>query len=107
MPDFDWDIKEMVSNPETGRVLSVHFVIRASDESSNQTAQAYGSVGLAGDVLIPYEQITKAEAVEWVKAGLCEEGVTNLRDRLVDKLAEKASPPVRVGCPWDASPMAD
>ena len=93
-----WNIAQLEHNTTDGKVIAVHYTISATD--GTHTTDAYGSVGVAGDVVVPYADVTKELALKWVKAGLGDEGITKLEEALQGQLDALHAPKTAVGLPW-------
>ena len=100
-----WGIVQLERNTADGKVIAVHYTVGATDGSKDtagtaNTTSAYGSVGVAGDLVVPYAEVTKELALKWVKAGLGEEGITKLEEVLQGQLDDLKTPKTAVGLPW-------
>jgi hypothetical protein len=93
-----WDILQLEHNTADGKVIVVHYTISATDGSKNTSA--YGSVGVAGDVVVPYDEVTKELALKWVKSGLGDEGIGKLEEVLQGELDDMKTPKTAAGLPW-------
>jgi hypothetical protein len=77
-------------------VITAHWRVDAVD--GEHTAGAYGSVGFTrGDDFIPFEQLTEAQVLEWVKAQL---EVEQIEAALAQIIAEQKAPSKISGTPW-------
>jgi hypothetical protein len=84
-----------------GFVVTVHWT--ASQTDGDFSASTYSTVGFTeqpGQTLIPYDELTEATVVEWVKASLGEEGVAAVDAALANNIAAQKNPPVATGTPW-------
>ena len=90
------------SGGRTNVVGTVHW--RVTKTEGDHIVSAYGSSNLAepGDTFIEWENITEADAIAWAKAELGAEEVASLEANLDAQLAEKVTPTVGSGRPWDA-----
>ena len=60
--------------------------------------QAYGSVSVvAGDTVIPFDELTEDTVIEWVEAKL---DLTKLEANLDAQIREQKTPKVTSGLPW-------
>lgn len=86
----------------TGFVCTVHWT--ASQTDGDYTAvPIYSTVSFTeqpGQTLIPYDELTEATVVEWVKASLGAEGVAAVDAALANNIAAQKNPPVATGTPW-------
>jgi hypothetical protein len=79
-------------------VITAHWRVDAVD--GEHTAGAYGSVGFTrGDDFIPFEELTEAQVLEWVKAQL---EVEQIEAALAQIIAEQKAPSKVAGVPWAA-----
>lgn len=86
-----------------GFVRTVHW--NASQVDGAFTASTYSTVSFTkedGINYVPYEQLTEAAVIEWVKASLGEEGVAAVDAALAANIADQKAPKVAAGVPWDA-----
>jgi hypothetical protein len=86
----------------TGFVVTVHWT--ASQTDGDFSASTYSTVGFTeqpGQTLIPYDELTEAAVVEWVKASLGAEGVAAVDAALAANIAEQKAPQKATGTPWE------
>lgn len=86
-----------------GFVQTVHW--KASQVDGDFTASTYSTVSFTkedGINYVPYEQLTEAQVIEWVKASLGEEGVAAVDAALAANIADQKAPKVAAGVPWGA-----
>jgi hypothetical protein len=104
---YTWSVSALDSTVSDGKVNTVHWSVIATD--GTHSANSYGSVGLTGDLTIPYADITKDIAIGWAKDALNaaeevdEDGndaVTNIEAGLANQIAELANPTCQCGVPW-------
>ena len=94
-------ISQMDRLTSDGFVVTVHWT--ASQTDGDYTASTYSTVGFTeqpDQSLIPYEDLTEAQVVEWVKASLGEEGVAAIDTALANNIADQKAPKVAAGVPW-------
>lgn len=100
----NWTITNMDRLTADGFVVTVHWT--ASQTDGDYTAvPIYSTVSFTeqpGQTLIPYDELTEAQVVEWVKASLGEEGVAAVDLALANNIAAQKNPPVATGTPWTA-----
>jgi hypothetical protein len=99
----NWTITNMDRLTPTGFVCTVHYT--ASQTDGDFSASTYSTVGFTeqpGESYIPYDELTEATVVEWVKASLGEEGVAAVDTALANNIAAQKNPPVATGTPWSA-----
>jgi hypothetical protein len=77
-------------------VIVAHWRVDAVD--GEYTAGAYGSVGFTrGDSFIPFEQLTEAQVIAWVKAQL---DVAEIEASLAGQINKQKNPVTAHGLPW-------
>ena len=82
-------------------VTTVHWT--ASDADGDHTGSSYGSVGLAeadSGSFTAYADITKDNAVAWVKAALGADEVTRVETSIAAQITESKTPTTSSGTPW-------
>ena len=100
MSTFTWKISNLDRTLSDGRVNTVHYTVDARSDDEVYSSGAYGSIGLEGDVVTPYADLTEETVVGWVKAALGEDKVTEVQAALDAQLTEQATPTVGSGTPW-------
>jgi len=83
--------------PPEGLVTAVHWTAKLGE------AYNYGSVGLGApdpDNYTPYDEITETQAVDWVKAALGPETVSEIESGLASQEEEILNPTTADGIPW-------
>jgi hypothetical protein len=91
-----WRIDDLERHKDTGLVFVAHWRVDAVD--GEHTAGAYGSVGFTrGDDFIPFEELTEAQVVEWVKAQL---DVAEIEASLAGQINKQKNPVTAHGLPW-------
>ena len=101
-----YTIGTLERNTSDDGVIVAHW--RASDSEvvgeDTHSGSSYGTCGFTPDATADgytaYEDITEAQAIEWVKASMGEEAVTGVEDSIAAQIAEKKAPAVSVGTPW-------
>ena len=86
-----------------GFVVTVHWT--ASQVDGEYTASTYSTVSFTeqpGQSLIPYEDLTEAQVIQWVKDSLGSEGVAAIDTALANNIADQKAPKVASGTPWTA-----
>jgi folylpolyglutamate synthase/dihydropteroate synthase len=77
-------------------VIVAHWRVDAVD--GEHTAGAYGSVGFTrGDDFTPFEELTEAQVIEWVKAQL---DVAEIEASLAGQIDKQKNPVTAHGLPW-------
>ena len=106
---FTWKVANLERTVADGKVGTVHYTVSAisdvvnpnSEEGGFYSAGAYGSVGLDGEVSVPFESLTEEVVIGWVKEKLGgDEKVAEIEAALAAQIAEKQTPTKAVGKPW-------
>jgi hypothetical protein len=100
---MEMKIVDMQRSTQSGCVTTAHWI--ASKTDGDYTASAYGSIGLpakdpSDPTFIPFEQLTEAEVVDWVKEVMGEEQVAALEVNLNGQIEAQRHPTVASGVPW-------
>jgi hypothetical protein len=107
MASATWDITNMERHlpdgdtPPSGEVYTIHWTV--SLEEQGESAGAYGSIGLGGaeaSSYTPFDEITKDQAIGWVKETLGDEQVASIEAALEAQIQEKLNPTSAAGVPW-------
>ena len=93
-----WTIVNMERDASTGFVSTVHWT--CSDVDGDYSGRTYGSIGLSGELTIPYENLTEEVVIGWVKASMGEETVEAHEAAVAAQIADAKEPAVATGMPW-------
>ena len=93
-----WKIVNMERDASTGFVSTVHWT--CSDVDGDFSGSTYGSIGLEGELVTPFEQLTEETVIGWVKAAMGEETVAAHEAAVAAQIAEAKAPKVATGMPW-------
>ena len=93
-----WTIVNMERDASTGFVSTVHWT--CSGVHGDYSGSTYGSIGLQGELTIPYEDLTEATVIGWVKAAMGEETVAAHEAAVAAQIADAKEPKVATGTPW-------
>ena len=94
-------ISQMDRNTADGFVTVVHWT--ASQVDGEHSASTYSTASFTkedGINYVPYEELTEAAVVQWVKDSLGEEGVAAVDAALAANIADQKAPKVAAGVPW-------
>ena len=100
MTNFVWSIPQMDRLTSDGFVVTVHYIVNATDET--YSASTYGTVGYTqepGETYIPYADLTEATVVGWVQASL---GKDTVEASLQSQIDLQKNPVQAAGVPWSA-----
>lgn len=90
-------------NTDDKFIFCVHWT--ASQTDGDFTASTYSTASFTkedGINYVPYESLTEAAVIEWVKASLGAEGVAAVDAALAANIADQKAPKVASGTPWSA-----
>ena len=95
---YNWSIADLNRKTEDGFVFTVHWRLDASNEAYSEGA--YGSIGLERpEELIPFDQLTPDQVIQWVKDYFGEEKVAEIEAALADRISERQTPTQANGLP--------
>ena len=108
MTTFTWSIKQMSVMPvlegKTDVVVSAKWNILGQDQGAEFNLQGWENFILEqGKGFTPYNQITEAQVVQWVKDTMGESQVTNMEAAVQGSLDAINNPPVEpviASLPW-------
>ena len=108
-----WNVVSLDARKTVGSlsdvVTTVHWTasdsetVGSGDSAVEHSGSAYGSVGLAeadSKSFTAYADITKDNAVAWVKAALGSDEVTRIETGIASQITESKTPTVSSGVPW-------
>lgn len=93
-----WKISSLDRNTADGFVTTAHWT--CSDVDGEFSGSVYGSVGLTGELTTPYEQLTEAQVIGWVKEALGSETVAAHEANVAAQIAAAKAPVTATGLPW-------
>jgi hypothetical protein len=94
-------ISQMDRDTSDGFVRVCHWT--ASQADGDFTASTYSTASFTkedGINYVPYEELTEAAVVEWVKASLGAEGVAAVDAALAAQIEAQKNPVTATGTPW-------
>jgi hypothetical protein len=97
----NFTINTLERDTADGFVNVVHWT--ASQVDGEFFAGSYGTISFTkedGINYVPYESLTEAQVIDWVKNSMGEEGVKALEDALASNIAEQKAPKKATGTPW-------
>tara|TARA_R100000805_G_C3534583_1_gene52007 strand:- start:68 stop:385 length:318 start_codon:yes stop_codon:yes gene_type:complete len=100
-----WDVVSLEGTTKKGDLSDVVTCIHwnASDADGDHTGLRYGFVGLAdpdSNSFTAYKDITKENAILWVKAALGAEEVTAIETNIAEQITESKTPTKFNTVPW-------
>ena len=93
-----WKISSLDRNTADGFVTTAHWT--CSDVDGEFSGSVYGSVGLTGELTTPYEQLTEAQVIGWVKEAMGAETVAAHEANVAAQIAAAKAPVTAAGVPW-------
>jgi hypothetical protein len=94
--ELTWQVVQMDRKSVDGFVTTVHYNVSAVD--GEFTASTYGTVGYTEKgAFTPYNQLTEAVVVGWVKESLGQETV---EEALAAQIEAQKNPVQESGLPW-------
>ena len=98
-PVANWRIANLERKVEDGFVFVAHWTVDAED--NGYRASSYGSIGFERpESLIPFDDLTETQIIEWVKDALGSEQVLAIGQALLNQLEQEKNPPMAFGVPW-------
>jgi len=98
MTTFTWKINNLERTTVDGKVNIIHYTVNAED--GTYSAGAYGSIGVDGEVTVPFADLTEEIVVGWVQDYFGTEKVTEIEEALQNQLDEQTAPTKATGTPW-------
>lgn len=98
MTTFNWQISQMDRLTSDGFVVTVHYIVNATDDT--YSASTYGTVSYTqepGETYIPYADLTEAIVVGWVQTSL---GKDTVEANLQSQIDALKNPKQATGLPW-------
>jgi hypothetical protein len=93
-----WKIVNTERDVSTGFVNNLHWT--CSDIDGEFSGSTYGSMGLSGELVTPYEDLTEEVVIGWLHEAMGEETVAAHEAAVAAQIAEAKEPKVAVGTPW-------
>ena len=114
---YKWVINTLDRETATGKVNVVHYSVEATD--GTYTSNANGTVGLSGEITVPYSDLTEEICIGWVQDALAEQlpaedadgnpvtmdtrrtdAINRIESILGAQISEQAAPTRATGKPW-------
>lgn len=102
--EITWNIEQLERSLPDGLVLTAHW--RVTGVEGQYSGTVYGSLALpANDPtdpgFVPYEQITKEQAISWVKEAMGDEQVAAHEANIISQIEKQKAPATASGTPWN------
>lgn len=100
---MQWTISQLERTVSNGVVSVAHW--RVSHTEDGFTGSSYGTVSLpakdpSDPTFVPYENLTEAQVIEWVKDALGAGYVASREADVLSQINAQKNPIVLVGTPW-------
>jgi hypothetical protein len=92
---FQWNIFNLERKKGTGFVYTAHWTVSATD--GEYSASSYGSCGFDGELITPYEDLTKEQVLGWVWENVNKE---EIESTLAAHIEAQKNPVTATGVPW-------
>jgi hypothetical protein len=101
---MNWQITQLDRKTSDGFVLVAHWQCVATEGEYSGRVYNTQSFEFNPDQpgFIPYDDLTEAEVIGWVKAALGEEGVAATEAAVAAQIETQKNPPISTGLPWSA-----
>jgi hypothetical protein len=93
-----WKIVSLERKTADGFVNVAHWT--CSDVDGEFSGSVYGSLGLQGELTIPYADLTEEVVIGWVKASMGEETVAAHEAAVEAQIEAQKNPTEASGVPW-------
>ena len=105
---MNWQISSLDRALPDGVVLTAHW--RVSKLQDGHTGSVYGTISFpakdpADPDFIPYDKLTEAQVVEWVKDAMGETQVAAHEAAVQAQINAKLNPTSAAGVPWSPAPQ--
>lgn len=102
----NWTVTDLLVKPQVDGLTDVVYIVNwlATDTDGVNEVRKGGKTEVplpAGGTFVPYDQLTEAQVIDWVKSTLGPEQVAKIEADLTSQLAYSANPPVvSLPLPW-------
>ena len=93
-----WKIVNLDRQTADGFVTTAHWTV--SDQDGEFAGSVYGSIGLTGELTTPYDQLTEAQVIGWVKDEMGAETVAAHEAAVAAQIEAQKNPISASGTPW-------
>ena len=102
---MDWTISSLDRNLPDGVVYTAHWRVRKTD--GDASGSVYGTISLpakspSAPDFIPYDDLTEAEVVAWVKAEMGGNQVAAYEAAVQGQIDRQINPSTASGLPWQS-----
>ena len=110
MTTYNWKVSELSRVAADGFVVKVRYEVEAIDGEHSasihdvvtydQETSALKMSETPGAQLVPFDQLTEALVIGWVKETVTQYGVASIEASLARMIEEKKQPKIVNGLPW-------
>jgi len=93
-----WKINSLDRRTSDGFVYTAHWNV--SDVDGEFSGSVYGSIGFDGDLSTPYDSLTEAQVIGWVKAAMGADTVAAHEANVAAQIEAQKNPVKASGTPW-------
>ena len=93
--EITWNIGQLDRNTADGFVTTAHWTCSAVD--GDFSASSYGSCGFSGELVTPYENLTKKQVLKWVWESVDK---AEIESNLTNQIDAQKNPVQASGLPW-------
>jgi hypothetical protein len=93
--NITWNIAQLDRKTADGFVYTAHWTVSATDGA--YSASSYGSCGFDGELITPYEDLTKEQVLGWVWEKVNKE---ETEASLASQIEAQKNPVTATGVPW-------
>lgn len=102
---MDWTISQLDRSLPDGVVMTAHW--RVSDSDGAASGTVYGTISFpskdpSDPTFVPYEQLTEAQVIQWVKDEMGAEQVAAHEASVAAQIDKQKNPVSAAGVPWAA-----
>jgi hypothetical protein len=93
---MNWNIVQLDRNTNDGFVTTAHWTVSATD--GDFSAHTYGTASFSGNLITPYESLTKEQVLGWVWEQIDKAGI---EESLTKQIEAQKNPVSATGVPWN------
>lgn len=95
---MNWTISSLDRRTADGFVYTAHWQCTATD--GDFSGSVYGTVSFDGDLTTPYEDLTEAQVIGWVKEAMGADTVAAHEANVLAQIEAQKHPVSAAGVPW-------
>ena len=93
-----WNISNLDRRTSDGFVYTAHWRVSATD--GDFSGSAYGTISFNGDLTTPYESLSEAQVINWVKEAMGADTVAAYEAAVLSQIEAQKHPVSASGTPW-------